>query len=104
MHIPFVVKGTRDKAAALRDFAAKFEIPLAQTCFFGDDVNDLPAMEIAGLCACPADAATEVRAYVSERGFVSTQPGGKGAVRHFADAILTARNLRGRDVFQLRPS
>src|ERR1700735_2690950 len=34
MHIPFVVKGTRDKAAALRDFAAKFEIPLAQTCFF----------------------------------------------------------------------
>ena len=103
MHIPFVVKGTRDKAAALRDFAAKAEIPLAHTCFFGDDVNDLPAMEIAGLCACPRDAATEVRAYVSQHGFVSTAPGGKGAVREFADAILTARNLRGRDVFQLRP-
>jgi len=60
-------------------------------------------MEIAGLCACPANAATEVLNYVSENGFVSPQPGGLGAVRSFADAILAARNLRGRDVFQIRP-
>jgi 3-deoxy-D-manno-octulosonate 8-phosphate phosphatase (KDO 8-P phosphatase) len=103
MHIPFVLKGTRDKATALREFSAKFEIPLEHTCFFGDDVNDLFAMEIAGLCACPSNAAEEVRTYVAKRGFVSTQPGGHGAVRSFADAILTARNLRGRDVFQMRP-
>ena len=103
MHIPFVAKGTRDKATALRDFTAQFHIPLHRTCFFGDDVNDLFAMEIAGLCACPANAATEVIAHVSEHGFVSQLPGGHGAVRSFADAILAARNLRGRDVFQMRP-
>src|ERR1700733_16236052 len=28
MHIPFVLKGTRDKATALREFSAKFDIPL----------------------------------------------------------------------------
>jgi 3-deoxy-D-manno-octulosonate 8-phosphate phosphatase (KDO 8-P phosphatase) len=103
MHIPFVAKGTRDKAAALRDFAAQFDLPLAATCFFGDDVNDLSAMEIAGLCACPANAAAEVLSFVSPRGFVSRQPGGRGAVREFADAILAARGLNGRDVFHLRP-
>jgi 3-deoxy-D-manno-octulosonate 8-phosphate phosphatase (KDO 8-P phosphatase) len=103
MHIPFVVKGTRDKAAALRDFTTKFDIPLEQTCFFGDDVNDLSAMEIAGLCACPCNSAAEVLAYVTEHGYVSSLPGGHGAVRSFTDAILAARNLRGRDVFQLRP-
>jgi 3-deoxy-D-manno-octulosonate 8-phosphate phosphatase (KDO 8-P phosphatase) len=103
MHIPFVVKGTRDKATALRDFTVKFEIPLERTCFFGDDVNDLSAMEIAGLCACPSNAAAEVLAHVAQRGYVSLLPGGHGAVRSFADAILEARNLRGRDVFQLRP-
>ena len=103
MHIPFVAKGTRDKAAAIRDFAATFDVPLANTCFFGDDVNDLSAMEIAGLCACPADAAAEVLTFVSACGFVSRQPGGRGAVREFADAILAARGVSGRDVFQLRP-
>jgi 3-deoxy-D-manno-octulosonate 8-phosphate phosphatase (KDO 8-P phosphatase) len=103
LHIPFIAKGTRDKATALRDFAAKFNVDLAHTCFFGDAVNDLPAMEIAGLCACPSNGAAEVLAYVAERGYVSTFPGGNGAVRSLADAILSARNLRGRDVFQLRP-
>jgi 3-deoxy-D-manno-octulosonate 8-phosphate phosphatase (KDO 8-P phosphatase) len=103
MHIPFVLKGTRDKASAIREFAGKFNLDLAQTCFFGDDVNDLFAMELCGLCACPSDAATEVQEYVAEHGYVSTEPGGHGAVRSFADAVLAARNLRGRDVFQLRP-
>lgn len=108
MHIPFVAKGTRDKATALRNFAAQFHIPLAHTCFFGDDVNDLFPMELAGLCACPSNAAADVVTYVAGRerdgsGFVSQQSGGGGAVRSFADAILSARSLHGRDVFLLRP-
>ena len=103
MHIPFVAKGTRDKAQAIRDFTTQFNIPLGKTCFFGDDVNDLFAMDLTGLCACPSNAATEVLAHVTDHGFVSQLPGGNGAVRSFADAILAARNLRGRDVFQMRP-
>jgi 3-deoxy-D-manno-octulosonate 8-phosphate phosphatase (KDO 8-P phosphatase) len=103
LRIPFVRKGTRDKATALREFLAGAGVELERTCFFGDDVNDLFAMEIAGMCACPADAADEVREYVAGRGFVSELPGGGGAVRSLVDAILAARNVRGRDVFQLRP-
>ncbi len=108
LHIPFVAKGTRDKATALRNFAAEFDVSMAHTCFFGDDVNDLFPMEIAGLCACPANAAEDVLRYVGERqregsGFISSEIGGKGAVRSFADAVLSARSLRGRDVFLLRP-
>jgi 3-deoxy-D-manno-octulosonate 8-phosphate phosphatase KdsC-like HAD superfamily phosphatase len=103
MRIRFVAKGTRDKATALREFATHSGISLQLTCFFGDDVNDLFAMEVAGLCACPSNAAAEVLAYVAERGYLSPLPGGHGAVRWFADAILAARSLRGRDVFQLRP-
>jgi 3-deoxy-D-manno-octulosonate 8-phosphate phosphatase (KDO 8-P phosphatase) len=103
MHIPFVAKGTRDKAKAVREFAAKFDLKLEQMAFVGDDVNDLAAMEIVALCVCPANAAAEVLAYVTERaaagtGFAAGLPGGHGAVRSFADAVLTARGLRGRDV------
>src|ERR1700743_2487408 len=78
MHIHFVVKATRDKATALRDFTTKFQIPLKKSCFFGDDINDLSAMEIAGLCACPSNAAGEVFAYVEEHGYVSRPVGGHG--------------------------
>lgn len=103
MRIPFVAKGVRDKAAALRDFVSSCGISLQHTCFFGDDVNDLSAMEIAGFCACPSNAAAEVLKTVTGRGFVASAPGGHGAVRMFADAILAARNLSGREVFKLRP-
>ncbi|HSU20147.1 MAG TPA: HAD hydrolase family protein [Acidobacteriaceae bacterium] len=104
MHIHHVIKGTRDKAAALRDFATRFNLDLNQTAYFGDDINDLFAMDIAGLTACPSNAVTEVRDYVQSRnGFISSKPGGQGAVRELTDIMLTARNLRGRDVFLLRP-
>jgi 3-deoxy-D-manno-octulosonate 8-phosphate phosphatase (KDO 8-P phosphatase) len=103
MRIPFIAKGVRDKAAALREFGAT-GVSLQHTCFFGDDVNDLSAMEIAGLCACPSNAAAEVLAYVNGKGFVAPALGGRGAVRALADAILVARNLSGREVFKLRPS
>jgi 3-deoxy-D-manno-octulosonate 8-phosphate phosphatase (KDO 8-P phosphatase) len=103
LHIPFVAKGTRDKAGALREFVAQMGVELERTCFFGDDVNDLFAMEIAGMCACPADAAAEVRGYVAGHGYVSALAGGRGAVRSFADAVLEARGMRGRDVFLMRP-
>ena len=36
-------------------------IPLAAFAYIGDDVNDLPAIALAGLSACPSDAMVEVR-------------------------------------------
>src|SRR5208337_4097388 len=62
LHIRHVVKHWRDKAAALREFAASSGIELACICYMGDDVNDLPAMQIAGLSAAPANAALDVLA------------------------------------------
>jgi 3-deoxy-D-manno-octulosonate 8-phosphate phosphatase (KDO 8-P phosphatase) len=103
MHISFVAKGVRDKATALEQFAVTSGVSLEQTCFFGDDVNDLSAMFIAGLSACPSTAVHEVLEYVRVGGFVAPAAGGNGAVRSFADAILRARRLTGREVFLLRP-
>lgn len=102
MHIGFVTQGTRDKATALRDFADISGISLQHTCFFGDDVNDLPAMDIVGLCACPSNAAAEVLVHVTKYGYLSLLPGGQGAVRSFVDAVLAIRELHGQDVFQFR--
>jgi 3-deoxy-D-manno-octulosonate 8-phosphate phosphatase (KDO 8-P phosphatase) len=90
MHILHVFKGARDKAAALRAFAAAAGLGLAELCFMGDDVNDLPAMEIAGLSAAPANASPEV---IALAGFVTTKSGGNGAVREWLETILAARGV-----------
>jgi 3-deoxy-D-manno-octulosonate 8-phosphate phosphatase (KDO 8-P phosphatase) len=101
MHIAHVFKGCRDKAAALRNFASAAGIPLSLICFMGDDINDLPAMQIAGFSAAPANASNDVRSLVN---FISTQGGGNGAVRELVDTILAARGLRAADVFSITPA
>jgi 3-deoxy-D-manno-octulosonate 8-phosphate phosphatase (KDO 8-P phosphatase) len=101
MCIAHVYTGCRDKATALREFATAIRIPLANICFMGDDVNDLPAMQIAGFSAAPANAAKDVRSIVK---FVSNQYGGNGAARELVDAILSARGLRAADVFSMTPA
>jgi 3-deoxy-D-manno-octulosonate 8-phosphate phosphatase (KDO 8-P phosphatase) len=83
-----VTKHCKDKAQALRAFAIRNGLEASDIAFMGDDVNDLGAMEIAGLAAAPADA----RPAVLQRAvFVSTRPGGSGAVRELIDAILAAK-------------
>ena len=96
MLIRHVVKGCRDKATALRGFVGAAGVQLTETCFMGDDVNDLPAMAIAGLSAAPANAASVVLACA---GFISKANGGTGAVRELMDAILDARGLSAQEVF-----
>ena len=62
MQITDVHKNCKDKAGALRGLAELHGLSLAEVCFMGDDVNDVPALEIAGLAAAPADAQPCVRA------------------------------------------
>ncbi len=83
-----ITKGCQDKAAALRSFAERQQLPLRTICFMGDDVNDLAALEIAGLSAAPADARPAV---LEKATFIAKNKGGNGAVRDLVDAILAAR-------------
>ena len=83
-----ITKGCRDKAQALRAFAERNRLRLDEICFMGDDVNDLPALELAGLAAAPANARPAV---LSKAAFIATGKGGNGAVRDLVDAILAAR-------------
>lgn len=85
-----VHQGVADKAATLRTLGGEHGIALDECAFVGDDWPDLGAMSVAGLAATVADAPSEVR----ERAhWVSTLPGGRGAVREFAEFVLRARGL-----------
>jgi 3-deoxy-D-manno-octulosonate 8-phosphate phosphatase (KDO 8-P phosphatase) len=84
-----VYSGCKDKAAAVRDFAARHDLNLGEVCFIGDDVNDVAALEISGLAVTPADAqaVASVKASV-----VTNRPGGGGAVREVIDQLLASRS------------
>jgi 3-deoxy-D-manno-octulosonate 8-phosphate phosphatase (KDO 8-P phosphatase) len=86
-----VYRGCKDKAAAIRDFAARHDLELAEVCFVGDDVNDVPALEICGLAVVPADAQS---AALAAAALVTTRPGGAGCVREVVDGLL-AGNRQG---------
>ncbi len=88
MSIADYTKGCTDKAAALREYAVRHSLDLRDVCFMGDDVNDLEAMAIAGLAASPSDGRDVVR---KKAAFVSSLPGGNGAVRELIEAIISAR-------------
>src|SRR5580704_3244741 len=88
MGIADVVKNCKDKARALRSFADRRGLALSEVTFMGDDVNDLEAMDIAGLAAAPASA---VPPALERATFISSKQGGHGAVRELIDTILLAK-------------
>jgi len=88
MGITDVEKNCKHKARALRSFAARHGLKMTEICFMGDDVNDLEAMEIAGLAAAPASA---VPAVLKRATYIASKNGGNGAVRELVDAILVAK-------------
>ena len=86
--VPHLVQGCTDKVGALRDLALGLGVdPLACACLV-DDTPDLPLMTAVGFAAAVADAHPLVR---SAAHWVSTLPGGTGAVRELADLLLRAR-------------
>lgn len=74
-----------EKGQRFLDMCARLGANPKQTLYIGDDVNDLPAMERAGLSACPIDARPAVRARVD---LVLEAQGGAGALREVVEMVL----------------
>lgn len=53
--------------------------------YMGDDIPDLPVMQLAGVPVCPADAVEEVKAISM---YISPKGGGEGCVRDVIEKVL----------------
>jgi 3-deoxy-D-manno-octulosonate 8-phosphate phosphatase (KDO 8-P phosphatase) len=51
----------------------------------GDDIPDVPVMQLVGLPTCPQDAVIEVKGTAK---YISHKLGGKGAVRDVIEQVL----------------
>lgn len=87
-----VYQGRRDKGPAFDELCGELAVAPREVAYMGDDVNDLAALEKAGLAACPADAVEEVRSVAH---LVCARPGGHGAARELLELVLRASGRWG---------
>jgi 3-deoxy-D-manno-octulosonate 8-phosphate phosphatase (KDO 8-P phosphatase) len=78
-----------DKLAAYRSIIEEKKIEDKNVCFVGDDIIDIPVLRRVGFSVAVADAVPEVRDVVD---YVTSQAGGKGAVREVCELLLKAQN------------
>ena len=81
--------GIKNKRKCLEELVSKYNLDLKDVAFIGDDINDIPALEKAGLPIAVNDAVEEVKKLVKKRGgFITAKRGGKGAVREAIETML----------------
>jgi 3-deoxy-D-manno-octulosonate 8-phosphate phosphatase (KDO 8-P phosphatase) len=76
------------KLAALTKILTQFGIDPADAAFVGDDLPDLAVLRAVGMPVAVANASKEVKDVANVH---LTREGGRGAVREFAELLLTAR-------------
>ena len=79
---------TANKVTALTEILEKNGIGWDETAFLGDDLPDIAVLRRVALPAVVGNATSDARAFALWHG---TREGGRGAVREFAEALLTAR-------------
>ncbi|MDE3182494.1 MAG: HAD hydrolase family protein, partial [Bacteroidota bacterium] len=72
-----VFMDVKDKEDFLNQYVAEKKLSLNELLFMGDDIPDYHCMKIAGIAACPSDAAVEIKEIAS---YISPHKGGCGCV------------------------
>ncbi len=86
--IPFIHQGKKDKRQSYQDIITELGIQPDQVAHAGDDLPDLPLMQMSGLGISMSDG----HYFVKQNADWCTQlNGGDGAVREIADMLLTAQ-------------
>lgn len=75
------------KLPVFNEWMASRELSPDQIIYVGDDIPDYECMQAAGLAACPADAATDIREIAR---YISPVAGGYGVARDILEQIMRA--------------
>lgn len=86
--VEHVFLGSRDKVRDFTELATALGVNMEETAFVGDDMPDLPLLEVVGVPVAVANAVSEIK---SRSAVVTENRGGFGAVREIADRLLAAR-------------
>lgn len=86
-----ILQDCPDKMEGYQAIKRKFGYADDEIAYIGDDIQDLPVLQRAGISLCVSNSVDEVKKLCV---FVATQHGGKGAVREIIDWILNCQNIK----------
>ena len=85
LKVDYLYQNIKDKRAFLTQFFSEHEMKKEEIGYIGDDLNDLPPMQLAGYIGCPADSCNEIKEISN---YVSNIKGGQGAVRDIIEHLF----------------
>ncbi len=90
LSIPYVYQKVFDKLKVYEELKNRLSLKDEEIAYIGDDVVDIPIMRRVGFSVSVADAHEEVKRVAH---YITSKPGGKGAVREVAELIIKAKGL-----------
>ena len=76
------------KEQTLEDYLELYEIDPANVLYMGDDLPDLPCLQMVGLPTCPQNAVPEIKELCT---YVSPKRGAEGCVRDVIEQVLKVK-------------
>ena len=80
----FFHRGVKDKQKVLREILASEGLSPSIVVYVGDGYADVPALQLAGLGVCPANAIVQAQAACD---LILDRPGGSGAIAELYDRL-----------------
>lgn len=87
--VTHIYQGVDNKFEPYEALLALYGITPEEVAYIGDDIVDLPVMNVVGLAVSVADGHPYVRQHAH---FVTTLNGGHGALRELTDLLLLSQN------------
>ena len=84
----YLLQSRPQKLEAVKELASQHKYELSEIAYVGDDLHDLSAVSKVGLGLTVSDAVAEVKEAAD---WVTTNPGGKGALREIIQMLLTSK-------------
>jgi 3-deoxy-D-manno-octulosonate 8-phosphate phosphatase (KDO 8-P phosphatase) len=84
----YVYQGHIEKIPILEEILSRAGVEASQVAYIGDDLTDIVVMNRVGLSIATANARPEVKKSAK---YVTSQPGGQGAVREVVELLLKAQ-------------
>ena len=85
LQVDYCLQDCYDKLPAIEKLLKQANLSPRAVAYIGDDLPDLPPMLYAGFAVAVANAVEEVKQHAD---YVTTRPGGSGAVREVIEYIL----------------